>query len=148
MKIILFLILSSTIIFAQDDSIMEFFPGKWKMDSDNTGYHEEWKIVNETELVGTGYTVEEGKRIESEKIYLKKFGDEWAYVAIPQNQVITLFALTEYSENKFTFENGEHDFPQRIIYEFSPDGQLNAMVEGTLDGELMKREFIFTRVED
>jgi len=147
MKIIILLMLISISINPQDDSIIKLFPGKWKMNSDNIEYYEEWKIADEHELTGVGFSIEEGDTVLSEELYLKKFAEQWAYVAIPVNQTITLFALTEYSESKFIFENKEHDYPQRIIYEFTADGKLNAATEGIIDGELMRREFNFIRIE-
>jgi len=147
MKTTLILLLFITNILAQDDSITKLFPGKWKMISDKIEYYEEWKVINDSELTGIGFSIEEGDTIISEKLYLKKFADTWAYVALPVNQTITLFALTEYSESKFVFENKEHDYPQRIIYEFTADGKLNAAIEGMLDGELMRRDFSFIRAD-
>ena len=98
-------------------------------------------------MTGVGFSIEEGDTVLSENLYLKKFEDTWAYIALPENQTITLFALTEYSESKFIFENNEHDYPQRIIYEFTADGKLNAATEGMIDGELMRRDFSFVRIE-
>lgn len=148
MKLVITIFLLSILsLNAQDEAILKLFPGKWKMESDKLEYYEEWKIVNDTELLGNGYDIENSNKKESETIYLKKFGTEWAYVAIPINQTITLFALTSFSGNKFIFENGEHDFPQRVIYEFVSDTQLNARVEGMIEGELMSRDFTFIRTE-
>jgi hypothetical protein len=147
MKIIILLMLISISINPQDDSIIKLFPGEWKMNSDKIEYYEEWKIADEHELTGVGFNIEEEDTVLSEELYLKKFVEQWAYVAIPVNQTITLFALTEYSESKFIFENKEHDYPQRIIYEFTADGKLNAATEGMIDGELMRREFNFIRIE-
>jgi Domain of unknown function (DUF6265) len=147
MKIIPLLIFFTISIFAQDESIIKLFPGKWKMNSDKMEYYEDWELVNETELVGIGFSIEEGDSILSEQLYLKKFAEQWAYVAIPDNQAITLFALQEFSQNKFSFENKEHDFPQRIIYEFKGDDQLEVAIEGVIDGELMKRDFSFRHID-
>lgn len=145
--IVLILLLLASNNFAQDDSIKKLFPGKWKMISDKQEYYEQWEIVNETELTGIGFSIEERDTVNSEKLYLKIFDDTWAYVAIPVDQPITLFALVEFSQNKFAFENGEHDFPQRIIYEFVSDSTLNAKIEGVIEGELMSREFSFIKVD-
>jgi hypothetical protein len=147
MKLVILLILITANTFAQDESILKLFPGKWKLNSDKTEFYEEWKMVDSTELLGKGYSIEAGEVIESETIYLKKFADTWAYVAIPKNQAITLFALNDFTQNKYIFENGEHDFPQRIVYEFKNDGTLNAIVEGKLDGEEMSRVFNFSKVD-
>jgi hypothetical protein len=147
MKPVILLIFFAAFTFAQDESILKLFPGKWKMISEKTEYYEEWELLNENEMVGVGFSVEEGDTVLSEQLYLKKFSDQWAYIALPVNQTITLFALSEYSENKFTFENKEHDFPQKIIYEFTADANLNTATEGIIEGELMRRDFNFIRIE-
>jgi len=134
-------------ILAQDDSITKLFPGTWKMISDKIEYYEEWRLINGSELIGIGFSIEEGDTVLSEELYVKKFADKWAYIALPVNQTITLFALSEYSDNKFIFENKEHDYPQKIIYEFTADGKLNAATEGIIEGELMRRDFNFIRIE-
>ena len=134
-------------ILAQDDLITKLFPGTWKMISDKIEYYEEWRLINGSELIGIGFSIEEGDTVLSEELYVKKFADTWAYVALPVNQTITLFALSEYSENKFIFENEEHDYPQKIIYEFTADGKLNAVTEGLIEGELMRRDFSFIRID-
>lgn len=149
MKSTLFLVLIYFIsLNAQDETILKLFPGKWKMDLANTEIYEEWVVVSENELIGKSYSVEEVKEMINETLYLKKFGDQWAYVAIPSEQSITLFALVEHSPKKFTFENKEHDFPQRIIYEFHKGGKLTAAIEGTVNGETKRREFSFIIVEE
>jgi len=148
MKIFLLIGLFSLNIFSQDESITSLFPGKWKMISDNIKYFEEWKSLNEDELAGIGFSIEDGDTVISEKLFLRKFDDTWAYVAIPSKQNITLFALTDFSERKFVFQNDEHDFPQKIIYEFHKDGKLTAAIEGIVGGEIRRREFNYMIVED
>ena len=134
-------------ILAQDDLITKLFPGTWKMISDKIEYYEEWRLINGSELIGIGFNIEEGDTVLSEELYVKKFADTWVYVALHVNQTITLFALTEYTESKFIFENKEHDYPHKIIYEFTADGKLNAATEGIIDGELMRRDFSFIRID-
>lgn len=147
MKIFFVFVLFTASVLSQDDSIIKLFPGKWKMISDKIEYYEEWKLINSNELTGIGFSIEEADTVLSEELYMQKFSEQWAYVAIPVNQAITLFALTEYSESKFIFENKEHDYPQRIIYEFIADSNLNAATEGVIDGELMRRDFNFIRIK-
>ena len=66
---------------------------------------------------------------------------------MPEGQNITLFALVEFTPKKFIFENLEHDFPQRITYEFHKDGKLTSSIEGTVNGENKRIEFSFTLVD-
>jgi hypothetical protein len=146
MKIISLLVFFTISIFAQDDFIIKHFTGKWKLITDNTEYYEEWVFISKIELAGIAYNYIEGESVIRENLYLKKFADQWAYIAMPVNQSITLFALTEYSETKFIFENKEHDFPQKIIYEFTSDNNLKAAIEGVVEGKMKRREFNFKRI--
>ena len=148
MKIIALVILFATNIFAQDDSIIKLFPGKWKMDVVNVEVYEEWQLVNENELIGISYSIEDGVKNINESLYLKKFADQWAYVAVPKNQNIALFALIEHSPKTFLFENMEHDFPQKISYEFHKDGRMTAAIQGEVNGEIKRKEFSFKIVEN
>jgi len=140
--------LFTALTIAQEDAILKLFPGKWKMETDKSEFYEEWIVSNETELTGKSFSVDEGEEVISEILYLKKFGEQWAYVAVPEGQNISLFALVEYTPKKFTFENNEHDFPQRIIYEFHKGGKLTAAIEGEVDGEFKRKEFSFMLIED
>ena len=149
MKILLAAILISiTNIYAQDDSIIMLFPGLWKMEIENAEIYEEWQLVNKNELIGTSYSLENGIKIINENLWIKKFMDKWAYIAVTANEDITLFALVEHSPKKLIFENKEHDFPQRIIYEFHKDGKLTAAIEGNVNGGLKRKEFSFILVDD
>ncbi len=149
MKTVLLITLFTTFnLFAQDDAIKKLFPGKWKMDIENAEVYEEWELLSENELVGKSYNIKDGIKIISENLYLKKFADLWAYVAVPENQNMALFSIVEYSSKKFTFENKEHDFPQRIIYEFHKGRKLTAAIEGNVNGEFKRTEFSFVLVEE
>lgn len=143
--IILFAFVSS---FAQDESIKKMFEGKWKMDSDKSEIYEEWSIVNDNEIIGSSYIVKAGEKIISENIYIKKFAGYWTYIGIPEGQVPTLFTLIENTGSKFVFENIEHDYPQRVIYEFHNDSKLTAAIEGEINNELKRKEFHFTLIKD
>jgi len=148
MKNIVLVLLFTASIFAQDEYILKLFPGKWKMDVANTQIFEEWAVVNDNELIGKSNSVENGTAIINETLYLKKFGEQWAYIAIPSEQSITLFALTKYTPKKLIFENKEHDFPQRISYEFHKDRKMTASIEGEIDGKIIRKNFSFILIND
>jgi hypothetical protein len=118
------------------------------MEMEKLEIYEEWELLSETELVGKNYFIKDSLLTIGEKLYLKKFANQWAYVAIPKNQYITLFALVENTTKKFVFENKEHDFPQKIIYEFHKDGKLTTAIEGEENGEFKLKEFSFILVEE
>ena len=149
MKILLVAILVSIFnLYAQDDSIIKLFPGKWKMEVQNAEVFETWTSFYDTTLVGISYSLNDENIDIDELILLRKIENNWEYIAIPDNQNITRFLLVEHSPKKFTFENKEHDFPQRISYEFHKDGKMTATIEGNVNGEFKRREFSFRIVED
>ena len=71
-----------------------------------------------------------------------------SYIATVGNQQPILFALVESSNNKYVFENKEHDFPQRLIYYFINENSIKVFVEGEMDGKLEKDEYNLTRVDE
>ena len=56
------------------------------------------------------------------------------------------FPLKSSSGGKFTFENKEHDFPQRVIYERKGSESLLAAIEGTFKGKEAREEFQMKKV--
>lgn len=148
MKIFFVFVLFTASVLSQDDSIIKLFPGKWKMDVENEEIFESWISFYDTTLVGMSYSKSNCNFDINEQILLRKTDNNWEYIAIPDNQNITRFLLVEHSSKKFVFENKEHDFPQRIIYEFHKDGKMTAAIEGTVNNEIKRKEFSFTIVED
>jgi|GEM_PF-127635 len=68
-----------------------------------------------------------------------------AYIANPGGSGETEFMLKESGEQSVTFENPNHDFPQKIIYR--RDGNtLTARIEGTIGGQLQSMEWKWQRV--
>jgi hypothetical protein len=67
-------------------------------------------------------------------------------VASPSGQLTASFNLLELKDNEVTFENMEHDFPQRILYRRTGD-QLLGRIEGTVNGEVAAMDFPMTKVD-
>ena len=147
-QILFFILLPVLFIYTQEQEIKKSFPGKWKLNVNNSEVYEEWIMESETELTGKSYSINNGEQDIGEVLFLKKYAGTWAYVAIPEGQNITLFKLIKYSSNKFVFENEEHDFPQRIIYEFSDDDKLSVAIEGIVNGKMERKEFNYITVND
>lgn len=58
----------------------------------------------------------------------------------------TPFAMTENADQRAVFENPEHDFPQRIVYERDGDVMI-ARIEGRVDGRDQGMEWRFRRAD-
>jgi hypothetical protein len=98
-------------------------------------------------MLGVGRTVRDGETIEHEFLQIRRNAEgKIVYIALPSGQAETSFVLTNAGENSFTFENPEHDFPQRIIYRALADGGLLVRIEGNRDGELRGVDFPMQRV--
>ncbi len=57
------------------------------------------------------------------------------YLASPKGRPATPFPLARLEERSVTFENPEHDFPQRIRYSRDAAGQTLTVRIGTIDGK-------------
>ena len=66
-------------------------------------------------------------------------------MAIPSGQAEAAFPLKEIGENAVTFENPQHDFPQRILYRLVDKDTLVARIEGSLGGQARSADFPYVR---
>lgn len=144
-KVVLFLISIAFIVSAQNNNF-NWLIGKWKMDSQKTEVYEEWQRDG-NRIKGESYKINDGQKQISETLFLENFSGQWAYIALPKGQTIALFALVESKDDKYIFENKEHDFPQRIIYHFDGDKTINVSVEADNDGENKKFGFSLIKVD-
>ena len=68
-----------------------------------------------------------------------------AYTALPSGQAQATFVASSVSAGAVTFENLQHDFPQRIIYRAVGSDRLVARVEGLRGGTLRGVDVPMTR---
>lgn len=104
------------ITFAQSD-FPYFLKGTWKME--NKEIYEHWDKVNDQALKGFSYKIKDGQMTVSEYLDITQRNNEIVYTAIAlnQNQGNGInFKLTT-ADSTFTFENPDHDFPKKIIYQ-------------------------------
>jgi hypothetical protein len=64
----------------------------------------------------------------------------------PAGQRETVFPLLRISDTEATFENQQHDFPQRVVYARDGESRLRARIEGMRNGALQVSEFPMSRV--
>lgn len=125
----------------------DFLIGTWEADFGKFKYYEEWEKGND-KLTGTGYRIKEDKRLDGEKLILMNIHGYISYIATVGKQQPVLFALVKNSDNNYVFENKEHDFPQRIIYQFINKDSVKVFVEGEMKGEFVKDEYNMTHVAE
>jgi uncharacterized protein YciI len=125
MKYILTLLIlfSIKLTFAQS-SFPSFLQGTWKME--NKEIYEHWDQLNTHSLKGFSYTLKEGKMSISEYLDISSIGKEITYTATVLNQNNgkgIAFKLTK-TDSTFTFENPNHDFPKKIVYQKLNDDEM------------------------
>lgn len=127
---LLFLILFLTdMTFAQSE-IPDFLEGTWKIE--NEEIYEHWNKLNDNFLKGFSYKVSNGQMIISEYLDISISDNEIIYTAtvLNQNQGKGInFKLTK-TDSKFTFENPDHDFPQKIVYQKLTDTEIFVQLSG------------------
>src|SRR5687768_10237437 len=79
---------------------------------------EHWTQVAGASMLGMSRTVAGDKTVEFEYLRIEQRADGIYYVAHPKARCPgTDFKLTRASATEAVFENPQHDFPKRIIYE-------------------------------
>jgi uncharacterized protein DUF6265 len=110
--------------------------GCWEANRNGREINEQWMKPSGGSMLGMARTVANGKTVEYEFVQIREQTDgEIYYVAKPSGQPEASFKLVKLQNREATFENPEHDFPQRVIYRLEPDGSLFARVEGTSKGK-------------
>src|SRR5215213_8797365 len=105
--------------------------GCWERnEKSGTAATEIWMKPAGTSIMGMGRTVKNGKTVDYEMMRIEQRADGIYFVAKPKaNPAETSFKLKSSAGGEFTFENPEHDFPQRVIYKVNGN-TLMGRIEG------------------
>ena len=107
--------------------------------------YEGWQKINDTLLQGGSYKIKGHDTIYLERVSLKHTPKGIFYVPIvKENNMQTVsFKLTSHNNNSFVFENPEHDFPKRVIYELVSSDSMHAYIDDGINST--KRSDYFYR---
>ncbi len=81
-----------------------------------------WDIGFDGLMFGRSVTIRDDKLIEFEVMRIQRIENYFVFFAAPNGRESTGFISTHQTSNSITFENADHDFPQRIVYATSDDG--------------------------
>ncbi len=126
----------------------EWLVGTWKQVGDETTVMETWKSVSPQTYEGRGVTSKQYPKlvIMTEVLHIVAMGGDIFYIAkVEHNEFPVPFKLIEMENGQAIFENKTHDFPQRISYKLTIDGELDVIAEGSIKGETRRLEFHFTK---
>ncbi len=137
--------------------IFDWLSGTWEMPTKRGVMVEKWEHFEKNNMKAESYRISDGQKVPLETIEIKwENGDFWYIPTVPdqnEGKPVPFKMVSIDGNSKFTFENLEHDFPQRIIYEFRPKQEnlkmpgdtLIAKIEGQSDGQYRTSTFTFLR---
>lgn len=107
--------------------------GEWERLNEEEGKKtfENWNKISNTEYSGIGFTIQNGDTLKQEQIQLINTGGKWNLtVKVPEEVESITFKMTNHSDDEFTCENIEIDFPNKIRY-WKNGNKINASVSNT-----------------
>lgn len=126
---------------------ISWLAGCWRAPSAEAGSGEVWLRPFGGTMLGVERTIENGKTISYGFMRIEANAEEkLVFTAVPSGQEETSFIQSSLSADAITFENLQHDFPQRVIYRSVSGGSLAARIEGINGGVEQGIDFPMERV--
>lgn len=120
---------------ATDDiARLSWLAGCWVGTQGEVTTEEHWTSPAGGEMVGMNKAVAGDRVVLFEFLHIAPQEGRLCYLASPRGGPVTPFCATTIGEHRVVFENLQHDFPQRIVYE-RHENVLRARTEGTVDGK-------------
>lgn len=119
--LIILLMLSAGSVSAQTLEDLNFMAGNWTGTQNGAKMQEIWTTSPGGIMVGLHKDVFPNGKSSFEFLRIVSNSQGITYLASPGGSEPTPFTLKEVKNKKATFENLDHDFPQRIIYERQDD---------------------------
>jgi hypothetical protein len=134
---------------AEDSQLerLSWLAGCWAAEKGEPGSVEHWLPLAGGTMLGIGRTVKNGPTGEHQFLQIRLNAEgKVVYVALPSRQKEATFVATSIGDRAVTFENPEHDFPQRILYKAVGETGLAARIEGQRNGATRGIDFPMKRV--
>jgi hypothetical protein len=126
-----------------DITAVGWLAGCWAPENGEVGSVEHWLQPAGGIMLGVSRTVKNGKTAEFEFMQLRVNGEgKLVFIALPSGQKEATFVATSIGEFSVTFENPQHDFPQKVSYRRDGGGgRLIGRIEGNRNGAPRAIEF-------
>jgi len=124
--------------------------GTWFMPTDRGDRLEIWSLQNDSTLVGRSVRIkpENGDTVTLELLRLERRDTNITFITIARGQNKTEpvpFLLTTADYDGFTFENPDHDDPQKIRYRLLGNREIQIYTEGKRGTRIVTNEAVFER---
>jgi hypothetical protein len=141
------MLVASGVTAADDVTALAWMAGCWAAEKGDAGSVEHWLPPAGGTMLGVSRTVKNGQTVEFEFMQLRvNSAGKLVFIANPSGQKQTTFVASSVGQDSVTFENPQHDFPQKVIYRLEPGGRLIGRIEGTRGGTVKGVDFPMRRV--
>jgi hypothetical protein len=123
---------------------MDWLVGTWENNSEYGDMQENWEKINDSVFRGTSYLIKVKDTLHSESIALESKDDQVLYIPIVKgqnNDQPVVFLLTKQTPKQLVFENPNHDYPKKIVYNQITADSLVAVISGTQQGKASSDSF-------
>ena len=128
---------------------LRWLAGCWRSDDPFKDRHisEQWMMPLGGTMLGMGRTVSGGRTVDYEFLRIEEGAEGIMFYAQPNaNKDETAFKLVRLTTREVTFENPDHDFPQRVIYRLKGT-HLTGRIEGNDNGKFVGIDFPMIRAK-
>ncbi|MCA1602147.1 MAG: DUF6265 family protein [Acidobacteria bacterium] len=125
---------------------LSWLSGCWEGRQGNAIIEEIWSKPAGGSMLGLGRTVKDKRTVSFEFMQFREQNGSLVFLPQPQGGARVSFPLKDSLGGKLIFENKEHDFPQRVIYERKAPALLLSAIEGTNKGKESREEFQMRKV--
>lgn len=127
---------------------LQWMLGTWTNKTEEEFSQETWSRENDSTFTGYSFVEVEGEVVFAETMALELKSENLLLTVASAKDKDTkpvTFKMIPSEKGQFTFENKNHDFPQKIVYTNPAKDSLHAWIEGTSEGKAKRVEFYFTR---
>jgi hypothetical protein len=125
--------------------------GIWKMTTKKGAICEEWKKAGKNYLQNKAYMIKGSDTLITERVALTRTAGGIFYTSTVEdqnNKQPVSFKMVSASANIFIFENREHDFPKRIVYQLLSADSLHAFIDDGVEGTKKVQHFYYAKQRD
>jgi hypothetical protein len=132
---------------ASDVTALAWMAGCWAPEKGDAGSVEHWLAPAGGTMLGVSRTIKNGETVEFEFMQLRVNAEgKLVFIALPSGQKETTFVVLSLGKESVTFENPQHDFPQKVSYRLESGDRLVGRIEGNRGGTLRGIDFPMRRV--
>lgn len=126
---------------------LKWLAGAWASDDRGSSTEEHWIAPKGGIMLGVNRGVSRNGKASFEFLRIAETREGIVYFASPGGKEPTPFRLKEAVADSVTFENPDHDFPQRVVYR-KVEGNLVARIEGSINGKDQSMEWTWKPVAE